>query len=811
MPFEFCTFVLMRVILYCGLIAMLSSCSISPPKAADPLEYIPQKPILVLKTDDLSSVATHFANTPELTAFFAPVLRTPTHWSSFENTTISLHDEGKQDFKYLLMHAYKAQDSIPPLIGDTLRYENRMLVRFSKEDQTRFATIWNRMYFESDSKIVLENSIRLQKKPANNINPRLQKLYHTSSQGTKLFLHSRASDFLSTRFKEKIPIDVAGFTDWTALDIDPSKPTLKINVTGLLNSEKLSKVNLAEDLESDFVPLLTDSPLNVYGIQAYAFEYNKFAQKTRRYSAQENLSFRAPDSLLAQATSVAKVHLASGTIAVVSYNDIEGLEAQLGMQAVETQKIRDVIQYRFDKKHAKTALLSPLLELPLLEYAALFNAQLILAPTAPIMEEVLTQLANGYTLGSEEIFNTLKDQIPSRSSFLLLGVEPAFSQNLKKWLKEEIPINETPDHPYWLGVGNVASGVAQIQLQQIDKQKTTTSSRPKLVFSTLLKAPILSLPQGVINHRDGSVEWVVQDTQNTLYQVGANGGVLWEKNTDGNIRFPITQVDLYKNKRLQLAYTTDTKFEVLDRNGNAVRPFSKALKNPLPLAVFDYDKSRDYRLVLVAQKQLDLRNRSFKKVSGFNRTKVDPAYPPQHFRIGARDYIAMVEKSGRLLLLDRRGNVRIKTPADLRVASDVHVHQNGFVGVDQKNRLFRIETSGKISYRTLPFETSYKIAAQGKNLVLLSENNIEINGRNIEMDYGVYTQPKIHVVNNRAIIGLTDLQSNKVYLFDRNGDLLPHFPIFGSGQADVMADRKGQVYISVRGEEDQLMVYQLPQ
>ena len=39
-------------------------------------------------------------------------------------------------------------------------------------------------------------------------------------------------------------------------------------------------------------------------------------------------------------------------------------------------------------------------------------------------------------------------------------------------------------------------------------------------------------------------------------------------------------------------------------------------------------------------------------------------YAPKHFRIGTRDYIAMVENSGNYLL-NRRGNVRIKTPNDL--------------------------------------------------------------------------------------------------------------------------------------------------
>ena len=39
---------------------------------------------------------------------------------------------------------------------------------------------------------------------------------------------------------------------------------------------------------------------------------------------------------------------------------------------------------------------------------------------------------------------------------------------------------------------------------------------------------------------------------------------------------------------------------VLDRNGKLVKPFYKKYdnKNLLPLAVFDYDKNRNYRFVI---------------------------------------------------------------------------------------------------------------------------------------------------------------------------------------------------------------------
>ena len=100
------------------------------------------------------------------------------------------------------------------------------------------------------------------------------------------------------------------------------------------------------------------------------------------------------------------------------------------------------------------------------------------------------------------------------------------------------------------------------------------------------------------------MEWVIQDEKNNLKLISNVGRNTWTRPIDGPIQFPIHQVDLYKNSRLQMAYTTKNSFEVIDRNAKPVQPFSSKLNNPLPLAVFDYENTRDYLLVLVNQNTL---------------------------------------------------------------------------------------------------------------------------------------------------------------------------------------------------------------
>jgi hypothetical protein len=95
--------------------------------------------------------------------------------------------------------------------------------------------------------------------------------------------------------------------------------------------------------------------------------------------------------------------------------------------------------------------------------------------------------------------------------------------------------------------------------------------------------------------------------------------------------------------------------------------------------------------------------------------------------------------------------------------------------------------------------------------VLLTENKLEINGRLVELDFGIYGDPLIHVVNNRTMISLYDQQEEKVYVFDRKGNLLPHFPIYGTGPVTINSDRKGNIFLATTSDENNLVVYQIHQ
>ena len=166
----------MRYVPFFIVVFFLTQCSTPTQPVVDPLGFIPAKPLAVLHTEDMESVMRFSKNQPELSSFLNPLLSLYEHWLPFQESTISFHEEGVKDYKYLLIHPLTPLDSVPQLIGDTIRYENLPIVQFEKQKINRYALVHNGYYFESDSRILIENSIRLHNVP-NTPDDNLKKLY----------------------------------------------------------------------------------------------------------------------------------------------------------------------------------------------------------------------------------------------------------------------------------------------------------------------------------------------------------------------------------------------------------------------------------------------------------------------------------------------------------------------------------------------------------------------------------------------------------------------------------------------------------
>lgn len=331
-----------------------------------------------------------------------------------------------------------------------------------------------------------------------------------------------------------------------------------------------------------------------------------------------------------------------------------------------------------------------------------------------------------------------------------------------------------------------------------------------------LEAPLQSGIQWVKNHRTKEYDVLAQDEENTLYLFSNTGKLFWKKQLAGRIQGKVSQVDLYKNGRLQLVFRTEGRLYVLDRNGKDVAPFPKKVNTSTPihpLAVFDYDQRRDYRFVLAQGKTVQMWNGKGKRVSGFkfSNTKSPIMASPKHIRINSKDYIVVPEENGKLHILNRMGQTRIPIKDRFRFSTnEIQSYLKTFTFTDQAGNLNQIDTEGNVVVTPLGLDQNHHFTSTTKSVVTLSGNELVIKGLPVSLPYGRYTAPAIYYFNNTIYVSVTDLDAEKVYLYYSDGQLVGGFPVYGTSAIDLInSDKDKALEFSVQSEDNGILIYEI--
>ena len=228
--------------------------------------------------------------------------------------------------------------------------------------------------------------------------------------------------------------------------------------------------------------------------------------------------------------------------------------------------------------------------------------------------------------------------------------------------------------------------------------KRTISAQQPLCSATL-DYPAACAPQLVKNHYTGEHEIAIQDTHNQLYLINATGKILWKKSLPERIIGNITQVDLYKNSKLQMAFITAKHLMVIDRNGQMVKGFPLTLPAEATqgLSVCDYDKNKNYRffvpttngqVLLYKADGTSPNDWQFKTSSG------TISAPIQYLKQQSKDFLVAYDEQ-QCYFLNRQGKERILSGNTIKKA------QNGVFYADavgSNHRFIATSPNGEIHY-----------------------------------------------------------------------------------------------------------------
>ena len=156
------------------------------------------------------------------------------------------------------------------------------------------------------------------------------------------------------------------------------------------------------------------------------------------------------------------------------------------------------------------------------------------------------------------------------------------------------------------------------------------------------------------------------------------------------------------------------------------------------------------------------------------------------------------------------GDIRVKKDRLIESSqNEFFRYDDQFTGTNTEGQLVTVSEEGKVDFRDEDWYDGHHFAANNRNYVVLSENTLHINDKKLKLDYGLYLTPQLHQFNEQLFISVVDEQSQKIYLFNEDAELINAFPVFGSSEIQILEIEPGRYEILTKGDDNSVLVYQL--
>lgn len=771
------------------------------------VDYLPPEADLVVKFNDLAMVKQDFANNslynelknpqvydfmkshPEFIASLQPKDQSVI---AFQQRSDSTH------FAVITRHHPKVIlfDSLAPPMTRT--YKKQPITVSDWDGLTHYSTTIDSVFIVSSSEKTIESivdGILAEKDP-------LRKAFQLK-QNTDLSTIFAPKVLVLDSLQIKLATQAV-----TSLEVLPKG----VSITGVVMDKDTlpSLLSVFEGLVPQKNEIASIIPINAKQAKVMTFQDAELLSKNLNHFHGDSISI-APifDSVI----ELGSITTDSGNHMVARSIDPDITQEELNSSLNELSRFREVILYEYTEENNVFNRFYPILEnltpTVLLRWEDFF----IFSENEESAKNIITSIKNGAVVEKSNAYEQVLPQLSQASSFSVFNMQG----QIDTWIAPFLSADEgvVPRFPLISLQFSSDHGFAHVNLvcQELNGSKKQTPGVVTQLFSKTLDAPILNGPHFFTNHRTRKKDIAVQDMQNNFYLLSETGNILWKKKLDAPILGSISEVDILRNGKKQLAFATSKTFYILDRNGNTVNPFPKKFSDPItqPLAVFDYDNKRNYRFVIVQGKEVYMYDSKGKTVTGFTfkNTQSNIVLPPQHIRMRTKDYLLIAEESGKLNILSRVGKERVRVSktfdfSELPIAKE----GNNFVIITKQHTKESISQTGKVTSLPLDVSSNYQFKILGNTKVTLDDNLLRINGKLVELPYGIYTSPKILNSNKGTYITVTETQEKKLYVIDKSGNILDGFPVYGSTRADITVV-KGRLLVTTAVEEKEIAVYSL--
>ena len=815
---------MMKLLATLMVVLTLISCDKAENKPSDLFSYVPERSSIIVSTKNLPVFLSQIDSSELLdqdkieSVFKLSALKEYAGILETSRSLISFYRKDSLSYNYLLIAEAKKDTLLTKNLGDfsveSISTNEHDYKKISLNDVVTYSAFINNTILASSSKKLLLEAVNHSKSNIPRTDSFKKAIAAASLDKTALFVNH--SEIVYKTSNKKIPENrfPESIANWSVVDLNLDLLKMNFNGIAVSNSGSKNTLDLFRNIQHQKNEIQNIAPFSAKGF--YSFTYTDFK---KLYS---NLKEHTKDSLVFNDNNLLNFTKEAGVIVLKNDENVlilNTMDAQLAKESLPSSE--DLLtEYRGIPIHSISGntylkFLEPLIPSEEMEAYAFLDNFLVYAKTQEALESIIGNYQNNTTVSKQESFIDLQSNLAESSSLLVVSTPKMDLGNdmlsMPFQIQQEFASYLSNKHSFSAiqfvkseGFSHIHGAVSKAgKVQNEEVEETITISLPEPISGEALLLSISNNPNAI----------VYQDLNNILYAVSNNGKTLWKKQLDTKIVGEIHQIALKGNGNPLLAFTTLSKLQVLNSNGKEAAGFPIEFKDDItqPLAIFDYDNNKNYRFVVTQKKEVFMYDSKGNAVKGFNfdKTSSEIIQPPKHIRIKNKDYIVVPEENGQLHILSRQGKERISVKGKMEFSESAwYENNNYFVSLSKDNKILKVDTNGKISTQEVNGTDGLKITAEEKVLVLLSENVLTINKNEIQLDYGLYTNPKLHLLGGKSYISVADTQAKKVYLFNDKGELLPDFPVYGVGVSGIISANRGNAKTAlILGEGNEVIFY----
>ena len=703
-------------------------------------------------------------------------------------------------------HLFKI-DSLQNHKSEQFKINNYTAQKITYKNEQLYAAIKDSIAFAASTQPLLEAILQPKKKSAY-LN-KIIKSTDTDKSFSVILNHTHLKT--QTTLLPSDSLFASRFTQYSAFDTEISQDHILLNGITMANDSTQSLINIFKNTKPQDTQISKIAPSNCDYVMSFTFDsFATFKSNLDTFNTKKSDS---TSTLFNNIVEVGVITESNNTAVVLNSIDIISTKDALISTQTEAEDYRQVTIYGFNAPTLFNDTFSPLISFKDATYYCHLDQFFVFSNTIENLQNIIANYQNKTTLSDRDYYNDMVSHFSDQSSLLQMANASVLKSRLEDGLGSEIK-SELKDYKLsgiqYIYDGNFAHVNAVIKKNKAKAELHAVTEQ----LNIKLDNNLLTTPQFVINHRTKEKEIVVQDIKNKLYLISNTGNILWKKQLKGPVLGNIEQIDIYKNGRLQLVFATPNHVYAIARNGKDVDNFPMTFKDRItqPLSVFDYDNNKKYRLFVTQGAHILPYNALGKPVKGFKFSKANGTinYKPQHIRLGNKDYI-LVKTDTKLYILSRRGTPRVTAKTKANYGDQgIYEYNNTFTTTTQDGKLISIDQNGGARIKDLGLNGKVAITTTTKTLAAQSENKLKIRNNTLELDFGNYTSPKIFYLNNKIYVSITDLQAQKVLLFDSQGKTIDNFPVYGNATIELdNIDKDNNLEFITKGESNSILVYEI--